>query len=261
MNDHAPRHIQGKVALITGASRGIGRALAATLARDHGVCVYACARSLDELTALREACEGASIHVEALDICDTEALDDLFARIEQEHGQLDFLVNNASVLGPKERLEMIEDEAWEHVLDVNLHGSFYVTKRALSLLRAASSPAPSMIVNLSSSVGRKVRAEWGAYSISKYALEGLSALVAEEEDPRQIISVTLNPGGTATDMRAEAYPDEDPNAIPSANQVADTIVLLLRTLDASCSGRRYSSRALFDLVDAASIDPASLPSD
>ena len=266
MSEHTPRDIQSKLALVTGASRGIGRALALELVREHGACVYACARSHDELLELQRDCQGLPLHIAALDICDTDALDELFARIEEEQGgTLDFLINNASVLGPTETLDMIEDEAWEHVLDVNVNGSFYVTKRALAMLRAASSAddadSPSIIINLSSSVGRKVRAEWGAYSISKYALEGLSALVAEEEDPSQVVSVTLNPGGTATQMRAEAYPDEDPDSIPSAEKVASTITLLLRTLDASCAGKRYSSRALFDFVDASSIEPGALPSE
>lgn len=254
------RALPGLVVLITGASRGIGLALAELLCH-HGAQVHACARHIEPLLALRDTFP-EQLHLTPCDIRDGEALDRLFAQIASQHGRLDVLVNNASVLGPTTTLAEISDEAWRQTLDINLDGTFFVTRRALPLLQKSDS-APALVLSLSSSVGRKVRANWGAYSISKWAVEGMSQLLTEESDAARLIAVTLNPGGTATPMRAEAYPEEDPDTLPSAEQVARTIALLITRLGPEQAGARYSSRALFDLLDQADAlqDAAALPRD
>ena len=249
-----PFDIKGCVALVTGASRGIGRACALQLAQ-AGAIVYACARSEDALRELAEASEGVRVCV--LDLRDEVMVEELASEIMEAHGRLDLLVNNAGVLGPRASLDQTSAEALREVLEINVVGAFNVLSASYPALRAASLPR---VINLSSSVGRKGRAQWGAYSISKFGLEGLSEIAADELGEDAVV-VTLNPGGTATDMRAEAYPDEDPETLPSAEDVAQTIVLLTRQLRAEHSGKRFSSRALFELAKGSSDDVVELPTD
>ncbi|TXD37608.1 SDR family oxidoreductase [Lujinxingia vulgaris] len=246
--------IQGSVALVTGASRGIGRACARQLAQ-AGAIVYACARSEEALEELASECEGVRACV--LDLRDEVMVEALASEIMEAHGRLDVLVNNAGVLGPRATLDQTGAEALREVLEVNVVGAFNVLSASYPALRAANAPR---VINLSSSVGRKGRAQWGAYSISKFGMEGLSEIAADELGEDAVV-VTLNPGGTATDMRAEAYPDEDPDTLPSADDVAQTIVLLTRQLRAEHNGGRFSSRALFDLAKASPQKAVELPTD
>ncbi len=252
------KELQDNVILITGASKGIGRALALELACNEGAHVVACARSFGELQALKAECEAISIHL--CDVSRPETMDALFSHIKSEYGRLDIVVNNASILGPTTSVREIDEQKWQKVVDVNLNGSFYIAKRSLPLLDK-SVRKPGVVLNMSSSVGRKTRAQWGAYSVSKYGLEGLSHLISTEEDPRAIISVTLNPGGTATQMRAEAYPDEDPATLPSARKVAQSAILLMKLVGAEQTGAQYSSRALFDFLERDEVSVSDLPTD
>lgn len=246
--------LQGSVALVTGASRGIGRATARLLS-EAGATVYACARDEEALRELASENEGVQVCV--LDLRDEVMVEELASEILEAHGRLDVLVNNAGVLGPRATLDQTSAEALREVLEVNVVGAFNVLSANYQALRAAKAPR---VINLSSSVGRKGRAQWGAYAISKFGMEGLSEIAADELGEAAAV-VTLNPGGTATDMRAEAYPDEDPETLPSAEDVAQTIVLLARQLRSEHSGQRFSSRTLFDLADAAPEDSVELPND
>lgn len=245
-----------QVVLVTGASRGIGREVALQCAR-LGAQVHVCARQVSSLSTLSEL-PGITAHV--CDVRDTAQLDALFAAIQSEHGRLDVLVNNASILGPIGPLAGIDDEPWREAIDINLNGTFFVTRRALPLLEHAHR-IPALMINLSSSVGRKARAKWGAYSISKIAVEGLTDLVTAEHDASSLVAVSLNPGGTATQMRAEAYPDEDAASLPTAEEVARTVVLLMHQVGVEQAGAKFSSRALFDVLDQDGITGSSLPRD
>ena len=251
--------LQGAVALVTGASRGIGYHTARALL-EAGATVYACSRHIEPL----ERSEASHERLVALR-CDVRSIKQvraMMARIERDHGRLDLLVNNASILGAKGPLQGLDPEAWRETIDINLNGAFFIAQAALPLLAQRASRSPAKIIHLSSSVGREARAEWGAYSISKIGLEGLSQLITEERDPDQLISVTLNPGGTATAMRREAYPEEDPSELPDAERIASTIVLLARALTAEQAGAQFSSRALFEAA-AAEVRPeaSALPRD
>lgn len=225
------------VALITGASRGIGRAAALAMAA-RGARVWACARSEEALADLA----GVGVQVRALDIRDEGAVAALFDAIKQADGRLDVLVNNASILGPTGPLEGLDVDAWRETIDVNVNGTFIVSKLATPLLRRGHEP---VVIHLSSSVGRKGRAEWGAYSVSKFGVEALNEIMAAELAGDGVAVASLNPGGTATQMRAEAYPDEDPATLPTAEQVAATILTLAETLTLEQSGQRFSSREMF----------------
>ncbi|MFP4598684.1 MAG: SDR family NAD(P)-dependent oxidoreductase [Persicimonas sp.] len=234
------------VAIITGGSRGIGRALCLELA-GRGGHVYTCARdeaALEELSRQAEGLDGTVDPVVA-DVTHLEEMSALFERVRDEHGRLDVLVNNAGVLGPRKPIEDVDLADWRTVQSINVDGVFIASKLAIELLRAAES---SMILNVSSSVGRRGRGGWGPYAVSKHGVEGLTDTLADELADDGVCVVSVNPGGTATDMRHEAYPDEDPATLPTAEQVAQTFALLIERLDVAQTGRKYNSRDLMDDV-------------
>lgn len=206
-----------KTAVVTGVSRGIGEALATRL-RGAGYEVAGCARA--------ESCDVDINLYESCDISDPKAVERFAKRVSDQFGSVDLLIHNAGILGPRARLEAIEPDSWQAVIDVNLNGSFYVIRSFFELLENASAPR---VVLMSSSVGRKGRAEWGAYSASKFGVEGLVDILADELPSGVVASV--NPGGTATDMRAEAYPEEDPKTLPSADEVARVTLSFVDTLN------------------------------
>lgn len=239
------------VFLVTGASRGIGRALALDLV-ERGAIVYALARDVSSLPVIER------LHRVGADVRDDAALANLATRIESSHGRLDGLINNASILGPKGPLESLDLDGWKQAMQINVDGTFIVTRAMIPLLRAAERP---LAIFLSSSVGRAGRANWGAYSVSKFGAEALSEILAQELAGDGAVVVSLNPGGTATDMRAEAYPGEDPATLPTAEAVAATIVLLVEKLGGDQNGAKYSSRALFDFVGRDAVTADELPRD
>lgn len=243
------RQLSDLTVLVTGGSRGIGRALCLELA-EAGACVYTCARSHEglEVTAAKAHKAPGEVHTDTADITDPAEFVEVFERIDDEREErgLDVLVNNAGLLGVKSTIENYPVEEWRRTMAVNVNGSFLAAKLATPLLRRGNA---GLILNMSSSVGRKGRAEWGAYSASKFAVEGLNEILADELEADGIASVSVNPGGTATDMRADAYPEEDPETIPTARQVARTLTLLVESVGIGQTGRRYNSRDLFDWVD------------
>ena len=232
------RDWSSSIALVTGASRGIGRELAIQFA-ELGATVWACARTVTQIPKHR------NIVARACDVRDEAAVGELVRAIDTAHGRVDVLVNNASILGPTGPLETLDVAGFQDTMRVNVEGTFIISKSCIPLLRAGEA---AVILNLSSSVGRKPRAEWGAYCVSKFGVEALSGILAQELREDGIVSVSVNPGGTATDMRAQAYPQEDPTTLPTAESVAETLVLLADRLTLDQSGAMYSSRSLFEHV-------------
>jgi NAD(P)-dependent dehydrogenase (short-subunit alcohol dehydrogenase family) len=206
------------VALVTGGSRGIGRALCAVL-RERGYRVYWCSRSEPD-----DIPEGTFI---PCDVSDPESVRAMFERFGEQEERLHLLVNNAAVLGPRAELEQVDIDAWRRTFAVNVDGPFLVTKAALPFLRAAA----GTICNVSSSVGRTGRGSWGPYGCSKHALEGMTDTFADELADDDVMVFSVNPGGTATDMRAEAYPEEDPATLPTAAEVAAVIAEMCETAE------------------------------
>lgn len=251
------------IALVTGASRGIGRAVASLLA-ERGATVHACARSERELGELAQAYP-SRIVIHVADMAQEGQVSQLCATIERLHGRLDVLIHNASVLGPTTSLEHISAEDWRKTLAINLDGSFFICKHAARLLRAGAKAgcSPSLLLMVSSSVGRTGRGGWGAYSVSKFGVEALVQIAQDELEQDGVICASINPGGTATQMRAQAYPQEDPTTLPSAERVASTMLLLAGLLTMQQRAARYSSRALFPLLEKPweSLSPAALPQD
>lgn len=229
-----------QIIAITGATRGIGAATAKVLA-DAGATVYICGRSAADLQDL--AASSASIIGTVVDVQDEDAVEAWIEAIGSEQGRLDVLINNAGVLGPKCPLDQTTVAAFRKTLDINVVGAFATTRAAYPWLRKAPRP---VVINLSSSVGRQGRANWGAYSISKFAVEGLTEVTADELGEYGACVVSLNPGGTATAMRAKAYPEEDPQSLPSTNDVAATIALLIAGLSPAQNDAKFASRDLFE---------------
>lgn len=239
------RDLSTTVVAVTGASRGIGAAVARRLGA-AGARVYICGRDKQALDEVARGGDG--LHPMVVDIRNEQAVQDWMDAIEDREGGLDILINNAGILGPRATLVETDAAAWRETLEINATGTFLVTRAAFPLLQDSAEP---LVINLSSSVGRVGRGRWGAYSVSKFAVEGIAEVAADELADHGGCVVTLNPGGTATDMRAEAYPDEDPSTLPSADEIAATVEVLVRGLTAAQNKAKYSSRELFDLVGQA----------
>ena len=228
----------GKIAVITGGGSGIGAAVARALARE-GAEVVICGRRAQALEATREVIAragGTAIAVPA-DLTRREDVVRFVAAIRERFGRLDALVNNAGILGAHAPITEYPDDEWDAVIAANLTAVFRLTKAALQLM-----PRGGSIINVSSSVGRIGRAGWGAYSVSKFGVEGLSQVLADELRARGIRVNTVNPGGTRTAMRAAAYPDEDPLTLPSPDDVTPIFVYLASDESAGVTGRAFDAR-------------------
>ena len=201
--------LKDRVILITGAGDGIGRACALSCAA-HGATVVLVGRTLSKLEAVYDEIEAAGHPQPAICPLNLETAlekdyEDLADQLFDTFGKLDGLVHNAAELGPRTLMDTVKADAWLKVMQVNVNAPFLLTKTMMPLLRAA--PDASVVL-LSSSVGRKGRAYWGPYAVSKFAVEGLMQTLADEQDGTSEIRVnSLNPGATRTKMRAKAYPN------------------------------------------------------
>ncbi|HMA81705.1 MAG TPA: SDR family NAD(P)-dependent oxidoreductase, partial [Candidatus Binatia bacterium] len=216
--------LSGKAALITGGSRGIGRAVAAAYAQ-AGAEVFICGR--DELgvaAALREIAEaGGSIDGAVGDVGNRADAERLVWTALERFGRVDVLVNNASILGPRQELADYPIGAWEEVLRINLTGIFLITRAILPGMIARHAGS---IINVTSGVGRRGKARWGAYAVSKAGLEGFTQVLSDEVREAGIRVNSVNPAATRTGMRAAAYPAEDPQTLPTPEQVVPLFLYL-----------------------------------
>jgi NAD(P)-dependent dehydrogenase (short-subunit alcohol dehydrogenase family) len=222
---------RGRVALVTGASRGIGRATALALA-GAGVHVIALARTQggleeldDEIGALRPGVESPATLVPC-DLRDLPAIDRLGEAIYKRWGRLDILVGNAGLLGPLSPLHHIDPKDWDDVIAVNTTANWRLIRALDPLLRAS---AAGRVVFVSSGAGHRaeLRAYWGPYAVSKAALDALARTYAAETVNTSAIRVMLvNPGPLRTRMRASALPGEDPASLRTPEELAPKIVAL-----------------------------------
>jgi len=230
--------LEGKVALITGASQGLGRALALAFAREGGR-VAINSRSEESIRPVAEEAEslGAEVVALAADVSRGADVERLVGAAAERFGKIDVLVNNAGVLGPRVRLEEYPENEWRGVIDANLTGLFLVTKAAIPHM-----PEGSSIINVVSGVSIEGRAGWGAYSVSKFGVEGLTQVLAAELEERRIRANAVDPGGMRTEMRAAAYPDEDPTTRITPEENTNVFLYLASDESRGVTGRRFKAQ-------------------
>ncbi|MCA0257252.1 MAG: SDR family NAD(P)-dependent oxidoreductase [Proteobacteria bacterium] len=218
--------LTGRIALVTGASRGIGYFTAIELAK-AGAHVIACARTvggLEELDDAIQAAGGQPATLVPFDLDDMEAIDRLGASIFERWGKLDILVANAGILGTISPLGHIDPKDFEKVFRINVTANWRLLRSMEPLLKRSDA---GRVVVLSSGAAHKCRPFWGAYSASKAAVEALArTFAAEIENISNVKVISVDPGITRTQMRAKAAPGEDPNSIPHPREVAAAIVPL-----------------------------------
>lgn len=240
MTSEEGQKISGKVALITGGSRGIGKAVAAAYAGE-GARVFICARGEDHLARtvneIRDA--GGEIAGQAGDIGKAKDAQRIVGAAVELYGRIDVLVNNASLLGSRVAIADYPIADWEEVVRVNLTGVFLLTQQVLQVMIRQRQGS---IINVSSGVGRTGKARWGAYACSKAGLEGFTQVLADELKDSGIRVNSVNPAATRTAMRAEAYPDEDPLSLPAPEEIMPIFLYLASDESAGVTGKALDAR-------------------
>ncbi len=208
--------------VITGGSRGIGKATVIRFIKE-GYKVCTCSRNEEALKSLwEELGKPENLFIKACDVSERQSAKEFVKFCAKLMGTFDVLINNASVLGLRESIENYSEDVWEEVIRVNINGVFYITKYAIPFMKDGG-----IIINLSSGAGKRPAPYWGAYAVSKFGIEGFSLLLAEELKSRNIKVYAFNPGATRTQMRALAYPQEDPSTLKPPEKVADFLIKLV----------------------------------
>ncbi len=217
--------LKNRVALITGASRGIGAAVAKRYAGE-GASIIAVGRTvgaLEELDDKIRDISGKPATLVPMDITDTSKINQMGSVIYERYGRLDILVGNAGILGTLSPLSHIKPDVWQKVLAVNLTANWSLLKAMDPLLQAS---AAGRALFVTSTVGAQARAYWGAYAVSKSALEMMTRIYAEEVSKTSVRANLINPGATRTQMRAQAMPGENPKTLVSPEDRTDLFVEL-----------------------------------
>ena len=211
-----------RVALVTGASRGIGRAAALALA-GAGAHVIAVARTVGGLEELDDAIRsaGGSATLTPLDMRDTAGLYRLAAALNERYGRLDVLVGNAAIAGVPSPLDHIEPKAWDDMMAVNVAANWHLIRGMDPLLKRSDA---GRAVFVTSGIATLAYAYWAPYSVSKAALDVLARTYAAETSSTRVRVNLFSPGPTRTRMRALAMPGEDPMTLPTPEQVAEKIL-------------------------------------
>ena len=237
--------LKDRVILVTGAGDGIGKAAALSYAR-HGATVVLHGRTLSKLEAVYDQIEqagGAQPAILPLQLSSASELEysQLLTTLNNQVGRLDGILHNAGVLGHIRPLAQYDIETWDEVMHVNLRAPFLLTQALLPLLQQSSDAS---VIFTSSGVGRNARAGWGAYSISKFGTEALSKIFAEEFKAEGRIRFNcINPGATRTAMRAQAVPNEDPQVLPTPEQILPAYLYLMGPDSHGITGESLDARA------------------
>jgi len=236
--------LRGRIILITGATDGIGRALAlqtAALGAQiilHGRNVSKLEKVYDEIAAIANA-PRPSIAVLDLASANSESYNSLAESLDTEFGRLDGLVHNAGILGDRFSIEQYDAVMWQRVLHVNLTAVFAMTQVLLPLLQQSEDPS---VIFTSSGVGRTGKAFWGAYAASKFATEGLSQVLADEHRHGKLRSNCINPGATRTKMRLSAYPAEDRDRLLRPEDILAPYIFLLGPDSKGVTGKSFDAQ-------------------
>ena len=236
--------LAGRVILISGSSDGIGRALALEAARLgaqvilHGRNSSKLEKVYDEILEIDGAVR-PSIAVLDLASANADAYTTLANSVADDLGRLDGLVHNAAIIGHRFSIEQYDAVAWQRVMHVNVTAGFALTQVLLPLLKASGDAS---VVFTSSGVGRVGRAYWGAYAASKFAVEGMSQVLADEHRHGSLRSNCVNPGPTRTGMRLEAFPAEDRTRLKTPDQVLTPYIYLLGPDSGGVTGQSFDAQ-------------------
>jgi NAD(P)-dependent dehydrogenase (short-subunit alcohol dehydrogenase family) len=233
--------LQQRIILVTGAGSGIGQAAAKKFA-EHGATVVLLGRNEGRLEETYDQIEAAGWPTPAMIPFDLEKApkEDYYALGEslyQEFGLLHGLLHNAAKLSLLSRIDDYDPETWNSVIQVNLNAAFLLTQACLPLLRKAEDAS---ILFTSDQVGRTGRAYWGAYGVSKFAIEGLMQTLAQELENSPIRVNSIAPGPTQTSMRAWAYPGEDPATLPLPEHIMGSYLYLMGSDSKGVNGQSLS---------------------
>jgi NAD(P)-dependent dehydrogenase (short-subunit alcohol dehydrogenase family) len=220
----AEKILEGRVALVTGASRGIGAAVAKLFA-SHGAHIVALARTVGGLEELDDAIAdlGGSATLVPQDLSDLDAIDRLGAALHQRFGKLDILVANAGVLGVLSPISHVDPRIWDETMLINVTVNYRLIRSLEPLLRLSDA---GRAIFVTSGAARNPRAYWGPYGTSKAALDYMVGTWAQEVAKTDIRVNLLNPGATRTEMRASAMPGEDPMTLPAPEDIAPAFLEL-----------------------------------
>jgi len=224
------KRLDGRIALITGASRGIGRSVAKRFAAEgaHPILVARTQGALEELDDEIRAETGVESTLVPLDLRDFDAIDKVGAAMYERFGRLDVLVANAGLLGVLTPMHQLDPKVWNDVMSVNLTACWRLLRSMDPLLRASDS---GRAIYVTSTVGQEPRAFWSAYAVSKAALDMMVRVYAQETQKSKIRVNLVNPGPTRTGMRAAAMPGEDPETLKTPESIAHEFV---RLAEAGC---------------------------
>lgn len=236
--------LKDRIILVTGAGDGIGAAVAKDFAR-HGATIILLGRTVRKLELVYDEIEQAGYPQAAIypmnleGACEKDYVE-LANTLEKEFGRLDGLLHNASFLGSLTPLEQYDTELWSRVMQTNLNAPFIMNRALMSLLKKSDSAS---VVFTSSSVGRKGRAYWGAYAVSKAACENLMEIMADELETNTHIRVnSIDPGATRTGMRGRAYPGEDPANNPSPDAITNAYLYLMGNDSEGITGQKFNAQ-------------------
>jgi len=235
-----PGPLSDRIALVTGASRGIGAAIALELAK-AGAHVIAVARTVGGLEELDDkiVAAGSSATLVPLDVTDSDGIARLALALNERYGRLDIMIGNAGVLGPLSPVSHVEPKVWNNIFAVNVTANWQLIRTMDPLLKAA--PA-GRAVFLTSGVAHESRAYWGPYAASKAALEEMVRAYAAEMATTSVRANLYAPGPTRTRMYLGAFPGIDPETLPAPETVAAKIMPLCLP-DCTETGKIYSFRA------------------
>ncbi len=233
MSGPAPQsgRLAGRIALVTGASRGIGAAVARRFAAE-GAQLILIARTVGGLEETDDAVRAAGAPgalLVPLDLRESDAIDQLGASLFERYGKLDILVGNAGILGDLSPLGHVQPARWAEVMDINLTAHWRLIRSLDPLLRRSEA---GRAIFVSSGAATGTHAYWGPYAVSKAALEALVKTYAAENRKTNVRANILDPGAVRTAMRAQAFPGEDANALPAPDDIAEAFVALA---EAACT--------------------------
>jgi NAD(P)-dependent dehydrogenase (short-subunit alcohol dehydrogenase family) len=240
-----PDELRGRVIMVTGAGDGLGRAVSLALAR-AGAEVILLGRTVRKLEAVHAEIEklGApEASIVALDLeralaADYEAVADA---VDRRYRRLDGLLHNAALLGTLTPIEQYDVPTFMRVMHVNVTAEFVLSRQLLPLLRAS---ADASVLFTSSAVGNRGRAYWGAYSISKFAVEGMAQVLSQELESTSSVRVNvIDPGKVRTSMRRAAYPSEAPESLPTPESLTAPYLALLGPASRGVTGQRFRAQA------------------